>query len=154
MPTTWDQAGGTWDQTGGLWDTSGQSVITANRATLTAREVRGTARAGRVTYVAGAELPGLGIWWLNATGALIDFSNYTFVMRIGNGSTAVTTKTSNITGAVGSGSEPTGTPNLTIDWTSGDLALSPGVYDFQVIGSSSGLDRFLAGNLVLTNALS
>lgn len=98
-------------------------------------------------YHRNAERPAAKMWLYDDDGALIDFSSgYTFSFKIGNpGSTALLTKTSNITGAVGSGAEPTGTPNITITWTAGELDITPSVYSWQLKATTSSLDRVFEG---------
>jgi len=96
-----------------------------------------------VSYHSTAERPILKLWLEDDAGALIDFSSgYTFSFKIGNaGSSALLTKTSNIAGAAGAGSEPDGTPNVTITWSAGELELTPGAYMGQLTATSSSLDR-------------
>lgn len=74
-------------------------------------------------YLEGDELGNLSLWWFDSAGALRDLSTASaFSVRLGRpGEPAVFTKTSGVTGAAGSGAEPDGTPNLTINWTSADL---------------------------------
>ena len=77
-----------------------------------------------VTRFIGDEDP-LQIWWM-ISGDLVDFSSgYTFTLRLSLQSTPGTiifTKTTGLTGAAGSGSVQSGTPNLTVAWaTSGEL---------------------------------
>lgn len=96
-----------------------------------------------VRYHATAERPALELWLYDDDGSLIDFSSgYTFVLKVGlPGSAALLTKSSGITGAAGSGEEPTGTPNVTVSWTAGELALTPGSYMGQLTATTSSLDR-------------
>lgn len=94
-------------------------------------------------YHAGAARPALELWLQDDDGNLIDFSSgYTFTLVIeDNDETALLTKTTGITGAAGSGVEPTGTPNVTVAWTAGELTLTPGVYDLKLTATTSGLPR-------------
>jgi len=94
-------------------------------------------------YKRTAERPSAQFWWLSEAGTLIDFSaGYTFTLRIGTiGTTALLTKTSGITGAAGSGLQPTGVPNLTVDWQAGELNLTPGKYAVEITATTGGLDR-------------
>jgi hypothetical protein len=90
-----------------------------------------------------ADRPALKLWLQDDDGTLIDFSSgWTFSFKIGNpGSAALLTKTSSITGAAGAGTEPTGTPNVTITWTAGELNLTPGDYSAELTATTSSLDR-------------
>ena len=100
----------------------------------------------RFTYHRNAERPAAKLWLFDDDGTLIDFSGYTHVFRIGNpGSTALLSKSTNITGAAGSGTEPSGTPNITITWTAGELDIAPGMYRWQLKSTSSSLDRVFEG---------
>lgn len=96
-----------------------------------------------VQYHKTAELPALKLWWFNDDGVLIDFSGaWTFVLKIGRPrSAALLTKSSGITGAVGSGEEPDGVPNVVVTWSAGELNLTAGGYGAQLTATSGGLDR-------------
>lgn len=96
-----------------------------------------------ISYYKTAERPSLELWLVDDAGDLIDLSSgYTFSLKIGEpGSAALLTKTSGITGAAGAGTEPDGTPNVTVAWTAGELALTPGVYVAQLTATTSSLDR-------------
>lgn len=100
-----------------------------------------------IRYRRTAERPSLQLWLLDDDGNLIDFSSgYTFELKIGLlGSAALLTKTAGITGAAGAGTEPTGTPNVTIAWTTGELDLTPGVYNWQLTCTTAGTDRVFTG---------
>ena len=99
--------------------------------------------SSRVRYASTADRPALELWLWDDDGTLINFaSGYTFSFKVGIvGSAALLTKTSSITGAAGSGTEPDGTPNVTITWTAGELALTPGSYTGQLTATTSSLDR-------------
>ncbi len=98
----------------------------------------------KVSYFQGAERPSVRLWWYDDTGALIDLTGYTFTLRIGTpGSAALVTKTNGITGATGAGTPPSGTPNVTVAWDAGDLAIPSGLYTGQLTATSGGLDRVL-----------
>lgn len=103
--------------------------------------------ASRFTYFRNAERPAAKMWIFDDDGNLIDFSSgYDFTFKVGApGYIALLTKTSNITGAAGSGTEPTGTANITITWTAGELDIAPGLYQWQLKATSSSLDRVFAG---------
>jgi hypothetical protein len=96
-----------------------------------------------IRYRRTAERPDLALWLLDDDGTLIDFSTgYTFQLKIGDpGSTALLTKTLNITGATGAGVEPTGTPNITIGWAAGELDITPGTYELQLTATTASADR-------------
>jgi hypothetical protein len=102
-----------------------------------------------------AERPALKLWLVDDDGTLIDFSSgYTFSFKIGHaGSAAILTKTSSITGAAGAGSEPDGTPNVTVTWTAGELALTAGSYVWQLTATTSSLDRVFAGTIVILDVV-
>lgn len=109
-----------------------------------------------ISYATTAERPALDLWILDKDGTLIDLSSgYTFTVKIGGpGSTALLTKTSGITGAAGSGVEPTGTPNLVIAWTTGELAITPGAYTLQVTATDgSSLDRHYSRPIEITKVV-
>lgn len=103
--------------------------------------------SGPLRYHAGAERPALKLWLQDDDGTLIDFSSgYSFELRVGlPGQTPLLTKTSGIVGAAGAGVEPTGTPNVTISWTSGELAITVGAYSWQLKATTGGLDRYFSG---------
>jgi hypothetical protein len=89
-------------------------------------------------YARSAERPDLRLWLQDDEGDLIDLSTgYTFTVHIGRrGHVSDRTKTTGITGAVGAGVSPTGTPNLVISWASGELNLTPGAYDLDIIATT------------------
>lgn len=106
-------------------------------------------------YYAHDERPSAELWWRDDDNSLVDLSSgYTFSLKIGNpGSSAVLTKTTGITGAAGSGSEPDGTPNVVIAWSAGDLDLTPGIYALQLKATNSSLDRTLAGSITIHDVI-
>ncbi len=72
----------------------------------------------RFSYSPAAELPSLGHFY-EVDGTLIDFSSgFTFTLTVKTRDLVTTmfTKTTNITGAAGAGSYPSGTPNITVAW--------------------------------------
>lgn len=96
-------------------------------------------------YYRGAERPALQLWIQDDDGALVDFSSgYTFSFKIGD-TTALLTKTSGIVGAAGAGVEPTGTPNITVSWSAGELDITPGAYAWELTATTGGLDRIYRG---------
>ena len=103
--------------------------------------------SGPLRYYQGAERPALKLWLQDDDGTLIDFSSgYTFTLKIGlTGQPALLTKTTGIVGAVGAGVEPTGTPNVTVTWTAGELAITPGAYSWALTATTGGLDRIFGG---------
>ncbi len=109
----------------------------------------------RITYVKTADRPALKIWYYDDDGTLLDCSSgYTFSLKVGTrGSAAVLTKTTNITGAAGSGVEPTGTPNITVTWAAGELALTPGSYVAQLTLTNSSLDRVIEFDLTIVDVI-
>ena len=106
-------------------------------------------------YRSTAERPAAELWLFDDDGTLIDFSSgYTFVFKIGVvGQTALLTKSSGITGAAGSGSEPSGTPNVTVTWTAGDLTIAPGTYAWQLTATTSSLDRLFVGQFEVLDVI-
>lgn len=100
-------------------------------------------------YHQNADRPAAKLWLFDDDGTLIDFSSgYTFSFKIGvAGSAALLTKTSGITGAAGSGTEPDGTPNVTVTWTAGELAITVGQYAWQLTATTSSLDRTFEGQI-------
>lgn len=77
-----------------------------------------------ITRFIGDEDP-LQIWW-TISGDLVDFTTgYTFTLKLSLASAPATvlfTKTTGFTGAAGTGTSQSGTPNLTVEWaTSGEL---------------------------------
>ena len=109
-----------------------------------------------VRYHQSAERPALGLWLLDDDGALIDLSSgYTFSFKVGVvGAAAILTKTTGITGAVGAGTAPTGTPNVVVAWTAGELAIAPGTYTWQLTATTSGLDRVFSGVFTVLGVIS
>ena len=109
-----------------------------------------------VRYYQGAERPSLDMWLLDDDGDLIDFSSgYTFVLRVGQiGSAAALEKTGGITGAAGSGQELSGTPNVSVTWSSGELDLVPGSYEWQLVATTGGLDRIFGGSFRVLGVIS
>lgn len=105
-----------------------------------------------LTLYRTAERPAIKLWLQDEDGALLDFSTgYTFEFKIGRpGVAAVLTKTTGIAGAAGTGTETSGTPNLTISFTSGELdGLIPGPTTGQIKATTGGLDRFFTFDLTV-----
>jgi hypothetical protein len=109
----------------------------------------------KLTYRSTAERPAAKLWVFDDDGTLIDFSSgYTFVFKIGVvGSAALLSKSTGITGAAGAGVEPTGTPNVTVTWSAGELALTPGDYGWQLTATTSSLDRVFFGDFKITGTI-
>lgn len=108
-------------------------------------------QAGKIAYLKGADRPALSLWLLDDTGALIDFSSgYTFSFKLGRpGQAAALTKTTGIVGAVGSGVEPTGVPNVVVTWAAGDLDIAPMSYTWQLTCTTGGLARRFQGSFLV-----
>lgn len=112
--------------------------------------------AFKLTYAKTADRPAAEGWIFDDDGALIDFSSgsYSYQLKIGNpGSAALLTKTSGITGAAGAGVEPTGTPNIVITWSAGELAITPGTYTAQLTATISSLDRVYSGVITILDVV-
>lgn len=100
-----------------------------------------------LSWYSSAEEPALQIWWYDDDGDLIDFSSGVtgWSLKIGNpGSAAVLTKTTGITGAAGTGSPGSGTPNVQVVWAAGQLNITPGVYSLQLTATTAQGDRVLS----------
>lgn len=111
---------------------------------------------GVISCYRTAERPDVQLWLLNDAGTLVDFSTgYTFAFKLGNpGSVAAFTKTTGITGAAGAGSEPTGTPNVTVSFTAAELdSLTPGAYGWQLRATTGSLDRVYQGMFTLLDVI-
>ncbi len=106
-------------------------------------------------YKKTAERPALKLWLLDDDLSLIDMTSYAFSLKVGHvGSAALLTKASNIAGAVGAGAEPSGTPNVVVTWTAGELAaLNAGLYDFELTCTLTGLDRVFADSLEIIDVI-
>jgi len=112
--------------------------------------------ANTIHYYRTAKRPDLKFWLEDDDGALIDFSaGYTFSFKLGQfGVTATFTKTAGITGAAGSGTESSGTPNVTISFTGVELdSLSPGYTNWQITATTAGLPRFFQGTFQLHDVI-
>lgn len=111
--------------------------------------------ASDLHYYRTAERPDLRLWLLDDDGALIDFSSHTFAFKLGNpGSAAAFTKTTGITGAAGSGTETSGTPNVTLTFTAAELdGLTVGTTTWQLRATSGGLDRVYQGQFSLHDVI-
>jgi hypothetical protein len=110
-----------------------------------------------LTVFRTAERPDLQFWLLDEDEALIDLSTgYTFVFKVGApGQAASFTKSTGITGAAGSGVEPSGTPNLTLTFTSSELdSLTKGTYKWQLRATTgASLDRVWQGVFVVKDVI-
>jgi len=116
-----------------------QAIVWREANTITHRD--GGPTVGRLVYSAHAEDPGPGVWWASRAGTLIDYTGYSFVAKITDGATSLLTKTSGITGDVGAGSAPDGTPNIAIDWDADELDIPPGEYTLELTPTSGGRQR-------------
>jgi hypothetical protein len=110
----------------------------------------------RISYAANAEDPALKIWWFDDDRTLIDFSGVSsWTLKIGANTTGLLTKTTGIAGAVGAGTEPDGTPNVVVTWSSGELNLPPGVYRLTLVATTAGRDRdALEGTIEIRSVIS
>lgn len=92
----------------------------------------------QITMRKGAALPDRGLVWLDDEGGLIDFSAYTFQLKIGatDDGAALITKTTGITGADTS-------PNVVISFTAGELAGLDAETEYvcQLMATSGGKPR-------------
>lgn len=106
-----------------------------------------------ITYYKNAEDPSTRIWWVDDDGALVDLSGVSsWSLKIGNpGDSALLTKTAGITGAAGTGVEPSGTPNVVIVWAVGELNLPAGAYTMFLTATVAGRDRVLAAPFRILN---
>jgi hypothetical protein len=111
-------------------------------------------------YVITADRPAAELWLFDDDGTLLDLSavGYTFSFKVGvPGEAALLTKSSGITGAVGAGEEPDGTPNCVVTWTAGEIAASSLVagrtYAFQLTATTTSLDRVFEGKFVVKKAI-
>lgn len=112
--------------------------------------------ANTLHYYKTAERPDIRLWLLDDDGDLVDFSSgYTFAFKLGlPGQAATFTKTSGITGAAGSGTQDSGTPNITISFTAGELdSLTAGTSKWQLRATSGSLDRIYQGDFALHNPI-
>ena len=109
-----------------------------------------------LTQYRTAEFPDLKLWVLDDDGTLIDFSTgWSFIWKLGRrGSAAAFTKTTNITGSTGSGTEPSGTPNVTLIFIAGELdSIDPGPYTWQLRATSSGRDRIVTDTILINDVI-
>ena len=112
---------------------------------------------GNLKYNRLAERPDIKLWLQDDDGAYINFATpaHTFTWKIGeNGVAASFTKSTGITGGVAAGVEPTGTPNVTLTFTSGELANVPvGTHGWELTATTSGLDRKFKGRIVIEDSI-
>lgn len=106
-------------------------------------------------YYRTAERPDLKLWLQDDDGTLLNLTGYTFAFKIGNvPSVALFTKTSGITGGAGTGTEASGTPNVTISFTAGELdSLAAGPYQWQLRATTAGVDRIYQGMFTLHDVM-
>lgn len=80
-----------------------------------------------LVYLSSSEYPSVQLTWKDSTGAVIDFSSgYTFTVILSIDGAAALTKTSGISGSATA-------PNITINWSAGELNLTAGLYQLFVI---------------------
>lgn len=108
-----------------------------------------------LVYYRTAERPDIRLWLLDDDGDLVDLSGHTFEFKLGDpGSAALFTKTTGITGAVGSGTEPDGTPNVTITFAAGELdAVPASSCSWQLRATSASNDRVYQGRFSLLDVI-
>lgn len=108
-----------------------------------------------ITYYKNAEDPTMRLWWYDDDGTLVNLSAVTsWSLKIGQyGETALLSKTSGITGAAGSGVDPTGVPNVVVVWAAGDLNVAAGAYVMQLVATSSGRDRTMTAPFRILNTV-
>lgn len=89
-----------------------------------------------LNYLQTQEYPNVQLTWNDSSGNPIDFSSgYTFTVQLAANGAAAKTVTSGITGAATA-------PNITIAWNTGDLNITPGVYDLVLTArDGAGKDR-------------
>lgn len=95
----------------------------------------------KLSYARNQVRPEAWLWLLDDDESLMDLSSGTFRSMIGYvDAPALKVKTTGFTGALGSGNEQNGSPNLRIAWVTGDLDIAPGKYILQIewnIGSDT-----------------
>lgn len=109
-----------------------------------------------VDYTVGDELESLQLWWF-ANSALVDLSvAHTYSAKLYKASDSTHTnvfsalKTTGFTGAAGSGTKPSGTPNLVVTWaTTGELnsTMTDGLYIFQIVATRTSDSKQRTGNV-------
>jgi hypothetical protein len=101
--------------------------------------------ATSIEYVAGAERPALTIELLDEDGNILDLTGYTGTVRLAlDTTTTALTKTGGVT---------CGTGGVTVTWTTGELALTPGNYIGEVTASNGNRDYIRQITLVIMPAL-
>ncbi|HMI49268.1 MAG TPA: hypothetical protein VK481_11395 [Gemmatimonadaceae bacterium] len=105
----------------------------------------------KLSYRWGSLRPVGELWLFDDDGSLIDFSTgYAFELKVGLiGSAALLTKTTGITGAAGAGTEPTGTPNITLTWAGTETQIGASTdsatYAWMLTATISSLPRRFVG---------
>ena len=104
-----------------------------------------------LSYVSGAELAPARLW-LRSDGQLVDLTTLDVTLVIarplGADAEVLLVKTAGFTKGAGAGTEPDGTPNLTVAWDAGELALPAWVYDLQIQArNAGGLDYIWDGTI-------
>jgi hypothetical protein len=109
-----------------------------------------------LTYFKTAERPDIAMWIVDDDGDLVDFSTgYTFTWKLGDpGSAATFTKTTLITGAAGSGTEISGTPNIMLQFAAAELdAVTADNYTWQLTATTSSLSRVYQGRITIRDVI-
>jgi hypothetical protein len=81
--------------------------------------------------------------------------SYTFTWKLGDpGSAATFTKTTLITGAAGSGTEISGTPNIMLQFAAAELdAVTADNYTWQLTATTSSLSRVYQGRITIRDVI-
>jgi hypothetical protein len=109
-----------------------------------------------LVYHRTAERPDIAMWIEDDDGDLVDFSTgYSYTWKLGvPGQAATFTKTTLISGAAGSGTETSGTPNILIQFVAAELdAVTAGPYTWQLTATTSGLDRVYQGRITIRDVI-
>lgn len=116
-----------------------------------------------LSYHITAARPIAKLWLKDDDGSLIDFSagGYSFLFRVGEVGEAALLEldSGQVDGATGAGSEPDGTPNITITWVAGDLDIVsptgryPVVIPAQLTATIGGLPRIFEGAVELKDVI-
>lgn len=104
-----------------------------------------------LVYYRTAKRPVIELWLLDDDGNLVDFTGATFEFKLGEpGEVADFTKTTGITGAAGSGTEPDGVPNVVITFDSEIDNVPARFYKWQLRDDQ---DRIYQGPFVLKDVI-
>lgn len=99
----------------------------------------------KTSYVQGAELPPLLVVFEKEDGTVVDVTSATFTFKLGLDTTSTAlTKTSGISGS---------TSGATVNFSAGDLDISPGNYIGELTATIGGLDYRRQFTFVITPKL-